>query len=133
MLLKHKKGNILTETVIFVILNITFFAVMLLFIYLQSSPVHIAEEGVAKQVALLIDASKPGSEIKINLKDFFEESEIRDDKAIVIDHDRNVVVAKGSDDSFFEYSYFNDVDVSPNVVEGWLELKIDVKGGEDVE
>ena len=109
--MKNKKAEILHENVIFIILNVVFFSVMIAFIYLQSSSVHLMEEETAKQVALLIDASKPGTDIEVNLKDFFEEAEkngIDRLKSIEIDKNKNVVLVRGSEDSFFEYGYFND-------------------------
>jgi len=107
----NKKAEILHENVIFIILNVVFFSVMVLFIYLQGSSVHLIEEETAKQVALLIDVAKPGTDIEINLKDFFEQAEgngIERVKSIEIDKEKNVVLVRGSEDSFYEYGYFND-------------------------
>jgi len=116
----NKKAGILHENVIFIILNVVFFSVMFLFIYLQGSSVHVIEEETAKQVALLIDASKPGTEIEVNLADFFEKAEkkgISREKSVEIDSDRNLVIVRGSEDSFYEYSFFNDVDVGYEIKE----------------
>ena len=123
----NKKANVLHEQIIFIILNVVFFSIIILFIYLQSSPVHLAEEETAKQIALLIDSSKPSSEIQVNLADFFEKAEgngISKKNSINIDNDNNLVVVKGREDSFYEYSYFNDVDVEYNFKEGYLVLVI---------
>ena len=89
----NTKAEILHENVIFIILNVVFFSVMLAFIYLQSSSVHLMEEETAKQVALLIDAAKPGTDIEINLKDFFEEAEengVERVRSIEIDKEENL-------------------------------------------
>ena len=48
----NKKANILTENLIFIILNLVFFASMVGFIYLQSSSIHLTEESTAKKIAL---------------------------------------------------------------------------------
>ena len=111
----NKKADILHEQVIFIVLNVVFFSVMLLFIYLQSSSVHLTEEETAKQVALIIDASRPETTIEINLKDFFETAEkngVNKESSIQIDKDKNLVITKLSEDTFYEYSYFNDVQVA---------------------
>jgi len=108
--MRNKKANILTETVIFIVLNVVFFSVMILFIYMQSSSVHLEEERVAKQIALLIDAAKPGTEIEINLEKFFAKADKGIDmgEAIEIDNKKNLVIVRGSEDSFYEYGFFND-------------------------
>ena len=110
--MKNKKADILHENIIFIILNVVFFSVMLIFIYLQGSSVHLDEEETAKQISLLIDASRPETTIEINLKDLFLEAEkngINREKVVEINEDKNLVVVKASEDSFYEYYYFNDV------------------------
>jgi len=107
----NKRAEILHEHVIFIVLNIVFFSVMLLFIYLQGSSVHLIEEETAKGIALLIDVAKPGTTVELNLKEFFEKAEkngISRDKIIEIDKEKNLVIVRGSEDSFYEYGYFND-------------------------
>ena len=128
--MKNKKADILHENIIFIILNVVFFSVMLIFIYLQGSSVHLSEEETAKQVALLIDASRPETVIEINLKDLFLESEkngINREKVVEIDEDKNLVIVKASEDSFYEYGYFNDVYVLNSVSEDYLVLEIKEK------
>lgn len=139
--MKNKKANILTENVIFIILNLVFFSVMILFIYLQSSSVHINEEEVAKQIALLIDTSKPKTEISINLKDFFDKAKkqgIDKEKTIEIDTIKNLVTVRGSEDSFYEYGFFND-EIEVHIIQtqkdsdkDFLTLEITKKGEENV-
>lgn len=123
----NKKADLLHEHVIFIVLNVVFFSVMLLFIYIQGSSVHLIEEETAKQIALLIDAAKPGTTIEINLKDLFAEAEkegISKENSVKIDNDKNLVIVKGSEKSFYEYSYFNDVDVERNLKGDYLMLVI---------
>ena len=123
----NKKGDLLHENIIFIVLNVVFFVMMMLFIQLQGSAIHIAEEETAKQVVLLIDAAKPGTELEINLADFFEKAEgkgMKRDNTIQIDNERNIVIVKGSEDSFYDYSYFNDVDVKFNFKDDYLILEV---------
>ena len=124
----NKKAAILHENVIFIILNVVFFSVMILFIYLQSSSVHLMEEETAKQIALLVDVAKPETTIEINLKEFFSSAEkngISKEKAVKIDNDKNLVIVKGSEKSFYEYGYFNDgVDVAYKFEGDYLVLEI---------
>lgn len=114
--MRGKKGSeILQENVIFIILNVLFFSVMLLFIYLQSSSVHLIEQESAKRIALMIDVSKPGTTIELNLGKLMgkaEKDEVNRNAVVKIDNDNNLIIVRGSKDSYYEYSYFNDVDVS---------------------
>jgi len=122
-----KKGQILQENIIFIVLNVTFFSVMILFIYLQGSSVHLKEEETAKQIALLIDAAKPETTIEINLKDFFAKAEkegVSKENSFKIDNYNNLVIVRGSEKSFYEYSYFNDINVEYNIKEDYLILII---------
>ena len=126
----NKKADILHENIIFIILNVVFFSVMLIFIYLQGSSVHLSEEETAKQIALLIDASRPETTIEINLKDLFLESEkngINRERVVEIDEDENLVIVKASEDSFYEYGYFNDVYVLNSIKGDSLVLEIKEK------
>ena len=121
--MKNKRGNILTENVIFIILNLVFFASMVGFLYIQSSDVHLVEEVTAKKIALLIDASKPGTDLVVDLSYFSDETKDYGGR-IEIDKVRKVVSVKGAEDSFFEYGYFNDVVVADSFENGILTLKI---------
>lgn len=123
----NKKAELLPETVIFIILNVLFFGFMIGFIYLQSSSVHLSEEETAKRIALVIDSAKPGTEIEMNLKDFFSQAEkegIAKEVSIEVDNNKNLIIVRGSKDSFFEYSYFNDVSVKFGFNGDYLKLEV---------
>lgn len=123
----NKKGQILQENIIFIVLNVVFFSVMILFVYLQSSSVHIKEEESAKQIALLIDASRINTTIQVNLGDFFNgavKNGISKEKSIKIDNDNNLVIARGSEKSFYEYSYFNNVYILYDIEGDYIVLEI---------
>ncbi len=125
--MNNKKAEILHENVIFIILNVVFFSIMLIFIYLQGSSVHLDEEETAKQIALLIDASRPGTILEINLEDLFLEAdkeEISKENVVEIDEEKNLVIVRASEDSFYEYSYFNDVYVLDSIKDNSLVLEV---------
>ena len=124
----NKRAEILHEHIIFLVLNVVFFSVMVLFIYLQASSVHLLEEETAKGIALLIDVAKPGTEeVSINLKDFFEKAEkngVNRLNSIEINKEMNLVIVRGSKKSFFEYGYFNDgIEFVYSVKGDYFELK----------
>src|SRR3989344_4904462 len=123
----RKRAEILQENVVFIVLNVAFFSILILFIYSQGSSVHLKEEETAKQIALLIDASKPRTHMEINIADFLKKLDkngISKEKSIEIDNIKNLVIVRWSKDSFYEYSYFNDVDVEYNFKENYLILVV---------
>jgi hypothetical protein len=123
----NKKAELLPETVIFIILNVLFFGLMIGFVYLQSSSVHINEEETAKRIALIIGSAKPGTELEINLKDFFDKAEkegIAKEVSIEIDNNKNIVLARGSKKSFYEYSFFNDFNITFGFNGDYLKLGV---------
>ena len=123
----RKRAEILQENVVFIVLNVAFFSILILFIYSQGSSVHLKEEETAKQIALLIDASKPRTHMEINIADFLKKLDkngISKEKSIEIDNIKNLVIVRGSKDSFYEYSYFNDVDVEYNFKENYIILVV---------
>jgi hypothetical protein len=122
-----KKAELLPETVIFIILNVLFFGLMIGFIYLQGSSVHINEEETAKRIALIIDSAKPGTELEINLADFFNKAKkegIAKEASIEIDNGKNIVLVRGSKKSFYEYGFFSDFSVKFGFNGDYLKLEI---------
>lgn len=111
----NKKGmELTTETIVFVVLNIAFLGLMVLFIYLKSTAVGLTEDITAKQIALLIDAAKPGAEITINIADavgFAQKNGISENEAIKIDNENNLVIVKLNEKAPYSYSFFNDAEV----------------------
>lgn len=66
--LRNKKAdNIVLEYVIFIVLNVMFFGILMLFVIRSSSGVLVLEQVYAKQIALLIDSAKPGTITQIYL------------------------------------------------------------------
>lgn len=72
----NKKGvEELFETVIYVILNILFFASMITFIARQANNTAFEEKFEARRIALIIDTIRPGTELTINLAKLFSRAE----------------------------------------------------------
>lgn len=112
-----KKAGFLTENVIFLVLNLIVVTILLLFIYSRTGGVMLYEEAYAKNIALLIDSAKPGTEFYLNMEGAFEEAEDNswDTKETVeINNEKNMVTVKLSEDSGYSYSFFNDVNVVSN-------------------
>ena len=112
---KSKRGNILTENIIFIILNIIFISILILFLFSKMGDSAVLEEKYAKQIALIIDSAKPGMEIDLEMKDAIKKAkkdwgEDRIDDIVKID--KNFVAVKLREKGGYTYSFFNDVEVS---------------------
>jgi hypothetical protein len=110
-----KKANILTENVIFIILNIIFFAMLLVFIYLNLSSTSLLAQKTSKKIALLIDASKSGAEIKLNIEDVLNAKSQEIDWPITVDNENNLVIVRLNEKTYYEYAFFNEVYVDYDV------------------
>jgi hypothetical protein len=121
MFKKNKRGEILIENIVFIILNVVFLSILVLFLIKQGTGVVLLEDAYSKQIALLIDSAKPGTIIRINMEkglDVAEEKGIPFDQIIFID--KNYLMVKLSEKSGVEYSFFNDVSVKsyPDELDG---------------
>ena len=112
-LLSDKKGNLIFPTVIFIVLNIMFFGILLIFVFRTSGGAVVYEQAYAKQIALIIDEARPVMEIKLNMEEgmkLAEKNNIDFDGIVKIEN--NVVIVKLSRRGGYSYSFFNDVNVT---------------------
>lgn len=117
-----KKGNILTENIIFIILNLAFIGIIVLFISLKTGDAAVLEEVYAKQIAMMIDAAKPGMIISLDMKEGVEKLEKEKNKKIdeltkeeiesIVKVQGNIVSVSLRKDKSYSYSFFNDVNVN---------------------
>jgi hypothetical protein len=109
----NKRGTILIENVIFIILNLLFVSILILFLFRQGNGAVVLEQSYAKNIALLIDSSKPVMEMKLNMEDAFDLAEkngvTREEITTV---SGNVITVKLSKKGGYQYSFFNNVDVT---------------------
>ncbi|HLA23445.1 MAG TPA: hypothetical protein VJZ93_02835 [Candidatus Nanoarchaeia archaeon] len=111
--MNSKRGQILPENVIFIVLNLIFLTILILFIYSKSGGEAVLEEKYAKQIALIIDSARPGMEIHLNMEDAFEKADkngFSRDKIISIEE--NLVTVKLREKGGSSYYFFNDVGLS---------------------
>lgn len=107
----NKKGvEWLNETIIFILLNIVFFAGILLFIWIKSSGAVIYEEVYAKQIALFIDEAKPGTEIILPVSELAEQARKNkfSGEIININPETSEVTVKVHEGSSYSYAYFSE-------------------------
>jgi len=107
-----KKGTILVENIIFIILNLLFLTVLVLFLVKQGSGAIVLEQAYSKQIAMLADSAKPIMLIKMDMdkgKTIAEKNGINFNDVVKIDG--NIVTVKLSEKGGYSYAFFNDVDV----------------------
>ncbi len=109
----NKRGVILLENVIFIILNVAFLSILILFLFKQGNGAIVLEQSYAKNIALLIDSAKPVMELKLNMQDAFDLAEkngiVRED---IVKIEGNIVMVRLSAKGGYQYSFFNNVDVT---------------------
>ena len=106
-----KRGTILAENIIFIMLNLVFLTILFLFLFSKTGDAAALEEKYAKQIALIIDSAKPGMEISLNMKDAVKKTEKEnwEGRKIVSIQD-NIVTVKLREKGGYSYSFFNNVD-----------------------
>ncbi len=109
----NKKGNILTENIIFIILNLVFLSILIIFLFSKMGATAVLQEKYAKQITLILDSAEPGMIISINMKDAIKiaKKENRDLNSVISIQD-NVVKVQLGEKGDYSYSFFNDIDVS---------------------
>jgi uncharacterized protein YpmS len=107
----NKKANILTENIIFIILNLIFIMILVLFVFSKSENAAFLEEKYAKQIAMIIDSAKPVMTIKLNVEDAIKEKDKNFDMNNMVVITDNLVTIKLRDKEGYSYSFFNNVEV----------------------
>lgn len=110
---RWKQGTILVENVIFIILNLVFITILVLFLFRQGNGAVVLEQSYAKNIALLIDSSKPVMEMRLNMEDAMDLAEkngVARNEIVAIND--NVVTVKLSQKGGYKYSFFNMVDAT---------------------
>ncbi|MCH8945899.1 MAG: hypothetical protein IIA85_03180 [Nanoarchaeota archaeon] len=113
-----KRGQILVENIIFIVLNLIFLTILILFLYSKTGGEAILEEKYSKQIALLIDSAKPGMTIQLNMEDAIEKAEDNNWNEKIVSISGNTVTVKLREKGGNSYSFFNDVKVSPPFPDG---------------
>ncbi len=108
----NKRGNILTENIIFIILNFIFLSILIVFIFSQTGSAARLEEQYAKQIALMIDASEPGMILTLDVERAIREAGDNYKKEFIFIED-NLVRVQLREKGGYTYSYFKDYNVNP--------------------
>ena len=112
MLVKRvdKKGTVLAENIIFIVLNLLFLSILFLFLFSKIGDADLLEEKYAKQIALIIDSAKPGMNISLNMDDAVKKANDENWKEKIVVIQDNIVTVKLREKGGYSYSFFNNVD-----------------------
>ncbi|MBR9705549.1 hypothetical protein GOV14_00800 [Candidatus Pacearchaeota archaeon] len=133
----RKKGVLMNE-VIFIILTVVFFALLLFFVARVASGSSNYEKIYSRKIAYVIDFSKPGMNLSVDISKLFEHSDsngIARGEIITIDNEKNTVNVHIDKSKGRTYAFFSDYDVlwSINQRSEKLELQIVESGKEQDE
>jgi len=130
-----KRGNILTENVVFIIITILFIAALFVFVSRASSQTGIIEEVNAKKIALLIDSARPGAIIRFNIEKILDKKDVEVNETEVFRVEGNRVFVRLSSESEHYYNFYNNIKADLKIVEEneFKYLQIAVKEKEVVE
>ncbi|MBS3086725.1 hypothetical protein J4422_03420 [Candidatus Pacearchaeota archaeon] len=118
-----KKGTILMENLIFIILNLVFLSTLVLFLFLKMGSAAVLEERYAKQIALVIDSAKPGMTIYLNMENAISKAEKENwPVGEIVTIENNVVTVKLREKGGYSYSFFNGVKATPKLTENKKEF-----------
>jgi hypothetical protein len=132
-----KRGTILVENIVFIILNLLFLVVLVLFLVKQGSGAVVLEQTYSKQIAMLADLAKPGMTIKMDMskgEKLAEDNGINFNEVVRISDNTVRVKLSSSAKAGYTYSFFNDIIVSPSALKdekgeytGMYQFKISAK------
>ena len=130
-ILENKKGvELLHNTLVFVLLNVVFFAVMFGFVARAGSGATSVEQVYAKQIALLIDQAKPGTSISLDIEEVYEladKNKFNRQEVIKIDNDKNQVYVQLDNGRGYSYNFFNSEDIVWELGNSELFLEVKLK------
>jgi hypothetical protein len=105
-----KKGQIIAENLVFIILNLIFLTILITFVILRTGTDASVEEKYAKQIALMIDAAEPNMTIFLNMENAIDKGK-KNGINEIISVNENKVTVKVRDTGGYSYHFFNDVAV----------------------
>jgi len=110
--MRGKRGaNILIENIIFIVLNLVFLSILVLFLFLKMGSAAVLEEKYSKQIAMIIDSAKPEMEIYFDMEEGIEKAKDKVGEREIVSIQDNVVTVRLREKGGYSYSFFNDVEI----------------------
>jgi len=105
---RNKKGDAITEYIIFIVFSLLFFISFAVFLGKVGKTADVYEQIYAKKIALAIDAAKPGMKIYVNISETYQFGKER--SFGVAPGTKTVSVRLGSGNGY-SYTYFSGYDI----------------------
>ena len=106
---KNKRADeSLVEEVIFIVLNLVFFIMLIIFVLRSSSETSVYEEIYAKKIALAMDMAQPASSITLNAVDLYQKSRATKFEPIITIKNNIVNVKLAKSSSGYDYRFFTN-------------------------
>ena len=125
-MLKNKRADVtLVNVIMFLVLNLVFVSVMVVFIDYAGSRALIYEQSYAKQIALIIDNAKPDMAILLDVSEGLEVAKKteKDLSETFVLKEGRVLVDLGRGGGY-SYEYFTNYDVNLKLVGNELSIGI---------
>lgn len=103
----NKRGNILTENFVFVILNVVFLSILLIFVFTKLDSAAELEERTAKTIALILNEVRTDAEIYFDAENLIKNKE-KEYNGDLIRVDENLVTVQLRSKGGYSYSFFNN-------------------------
>lgn len=107
----NKKADFVTENVVYLTLNLMLFLALIYFIVTIAEGKNIYEQVYAKQIALLIDSSKPGITFSLNIQEIMKFVK-NPEKAFIIDSSNKKVTVNLGSLKGYSFNFFTDAKIS---------------------
>lgn len=125
MFFGKKADSPLYSNLIFLILNLAFFSILLIFVLRAGSGSLVYEQIYAKQIALMLDSSKPGMEIRIDLSKAKEIAEKNNWKGELVKIQNNLINVSLASNGGYSFEYFTNYKIESSYQGDILVLKVE--------
>ncbi len=121
------------ETIIFLILNLVFISIMLIFVWSSGQGFFVYESMYAKKLALFVDYSKPGMTVFFDVTEIIEIAEEKGlkgqdlEEIFKVDNENNEIIVDISGKGGHKYKFFSDYDVETEISSGQGEKILSLK------
>jgi hypothetical protein len=121
------------ETIIFLILNLVFISIMLIFVWSSGQGAFIYESMYAKKLVLFVDYSKPGMSVFFNVTEIVKIAEEKGlkgqdlEEIFKVDNENNEIIVDISGKGGHKYKFFSDYDVETKISSGKDEKILSLK------
>lgn len=104
----QEEGN---GTITFIILNVLFFGIMLIFLARVGTGVDSIEKVSVRKIALAIDSLRPRAEITLYMPEMFDLAKKNnvEDNMFFIDYKKGEIIVRLKSDGGASFYYFNDI------------------------